>query len=148
MLTSTAEKPVEILLVEDSFSDALLVEETFKEAKLKSRLRLLRDGEDVLAYLRKEGPYSKVIRPSLVLLDLNLPKKSGLHILSEIKNDPDLKRIPVVILTSSEAPDDIFRSYDLHANTFVTKPLDLYEFLKVLQEIENYWLDVAKLTPT
>ena len=140
-------KPIEILLVEDSAADARLTAEAFKESKIGNRLQLVKDGVEALAYLRREGSYAAAVRPDLILLDLNLPKKSGREVLADIKGDPELRRIPVVILTSSKAEEDIIKTYDLHANCFITKPVDLVQFMAVVRSIEDFWFTIVKLPP-
>ena len=145
MSGDTATRPVEILLVEDNPGDARLVQEAFKEGKLLNRLHLVEDGVEALALLRQEGEYAQAPRPELILLDLMLPKKGGLEVLAEIKADHDLRRIPVVVLTSSEAEEDVARSYDLNANCFVSKPIDLYQFVRILNSLGDFWLTVAQL---
>ncbi len=137
--------PVEILLVEDSPGDVRLTREALKEGKILNNLNVMGDGVEALAFLRKQGPYANATRPDLVLLDLNLPKKDGREVLAEIKNDPDLKRIPVVILTTSSAEKDVLKSYDLHANCYVTKPVDFDQFITVVKSVEDFWLTVVKL---
>ena len=137
--------PIDILLVEDNPGDARLAVEALKESKLKNNMFVVNDGEEAMDFLRKNGKYEKVPRPDLILLDLNLPKKDGREVLEEIKTDPDLKRIPVVILTISKAEEDILTSYNLHANCFITKPIDLHQFMKVVKSIEDFWLTIVKL---
>lgn len=139
--------PIEILLVEDNPGDVRLTKEALKEGKVVNNLHTVGDGEEALAYLRRQGPFTQATRPDLILLDLNLPKKSGREVLAEIKKDPDLKRIPVVILTVSEAEQDIIKSYNLHANCYITKPVNLEQFMEVVQSIENFWLTVVMLPP-
>jgi CheY-like chemotaxis protein len=134
---------IEILLVEDNPGDVRLTQEAFKESKLTNRLHIVRDGEEALAFLRREGPYAHAARPDLILLDLNLPKKDGREVLAVIKADDALKRIPVVVLTTSAAEQDILRAYELHANCYITKPMDLDQFLKVVQAIEEFWLVIV-----
>ena len=137
--------PIEILLVEDNPGDSRLAKEALKESKLKNNLYVAEDGVEAMNFLYKTGKYSKMPRPDLVILDLNLPKKDGREVLAEIKNDDNLKRIPVVILTISKAEEDIFKTYNLHANCYVTKPLDLDQFMKVVRSIEDFWLTIVKL---
>lgn len=143
----TKAKIIDILLVEDTLSDVRLVQEAMKEAKVRNKLYVVSDGVEAMEFLRNEGKYSNVPRPDVILLDLNMPRKSGREVLKEIKEDNDLKRIPVVILTVSKAEEDILKSYNLHANCFITKPVDLDEFLKVVKTIEDFWLTVVKLPP-
>jgi CheY-like chemotaxis protein len=138
-------KPIEILLVEDSPSDADLAVETLGESKILNNLHLVEDGVEALTFLRREGAHANAPRPDVILLDLNLPKKSGLEVLTEIKSDPKLMRIPVVILTTSAAEEDILKSYSLHANCYITKPVDFEQFTKVVRLIEDFWLAVVKL---
>jgi CheY-like chemotaxis protein len=138
-------KPVDILLVEDSPGDARLAIEALKDSKIKNHLDVVSDGEEAMKYLRKEGEYSGFPRPDLILLDLNLPKKDGRVVLKEIKENEELKRIPVVILTISKAEEDILKTYNLHANCYITKPLDLDQFIKVVKSIENFWLSIVVL---
>jgi chemotaxis family two-component system response regulator Rcp1 len=138
-------KVVDILLVEDNEGDARLAIEAMRDSKIRNQLHHVSDGEEAMAFLRKEGKYAKVPRPDLVLLDLNLPKKDGRQVLAEIKNDDELKRIPVVILTVSSAEEDILKSYNLHANCFITKPIDLSQFMKVVRSVEDFWLTIVKL---
>lgn len=138
-------RPVEILLVEDSPGDVRLTVEAFKEGKLSNRLHVVKDGVEAMAFLHREGRYADAVSPDLILLDLNLPKKDGREVLAEIKADARLKRIPVVILTISTAEQDILKSYDLHANCYITKPVDLDQFLKAIKAIEDFWLTIVKL---
>jgi len=140
-------RPIEILLVEDNPGDVHLTKEALKEGKVVNNLQTVGDGEEAMAYLRRQGPYTQATRPDLILLDLNLPKKGGREVLAEIKEDPDLRRIPVVILTVSEAEQDIIKSYNLHANCYITKPVNLEQFMEVVQSIENFWLTVVMLPP-
>jgi len=139
--------PIDILLVEDSPSDVRLTQEALKEAKVLNTLHVVQDGVAALAFLLKEGQYASRPSPDLILLDLNLPKKDGREVLAEIKQDENLKRIPVVVLTTSRAEEDVVRSYNLHANAFVTKPVDLKQFLEVIHAIEAFWLAVVTLPP-
>jgi len=137
--------PVEILLVEDNPGDVRLTREALKEGKLCNHLHVVRDGVEALAFLRREGKYTYAPYPDLVLLDLNLPKKDGREVLAEIKADPELKRIPVVILTTSQAEQDILKTYDLHANCYITKPVDLEQFITVVKTIQDFWFSVVRL---
>jgi CheY-like chemotaxis protein len=139
------DKPVEILLVEDNEGDIGLIEEVFEEAKIRNNLHIAEDGEEAILFLRGEGKFSGSPRPDIILLDLNLPKKDGREVLREIKEDNNLKNIPVVVLTTSRAEKDILKSYDLHANAYVTKPLDFDQLIKVVKSIENFWLEVVNL---
>ncbi len=143
--TQTPLRPAEVLLVEDNPGDARLTLEALKEGKVLNRVSVVPDGVEAMAFLRREGPYADAPRPNLILLDLNLPKKDGREVLAEVKVDPDLKRIPVVILTTSRAEEDIARTYDLHANCYVTKPVDLDKFLEVVRSIEDFWLAIVQL---
>jgi len=143
--TLTRTQPAEVLLVEDNPGDARLTQEALKEGKVLNRVSVVSDGEEAIRFLRREGPFADVPRPDIILLDLNLPKKDGREVLAEIKADPDLKRIPVVILTTSQAEEDIARTYDLHANCYVTKPVDLEQFISVVKSIEDYWLAIVQL---
>jgi CheY-like chemotaxis protein len=140
-------KPVEILLVEDNPGDVRLTVEALKEAKVRNNLHVAENGVEAMAFLRQEGEYADAPRPDVILLDLNLPKKDGREVLAEIKEDPDLRRIPVVILTVSQAEEDILKTYDLHANCYITKPVDLDQFLTVVRSIEDFWLTVVRLPP-
>jgi two-component system, chemotaxis family, response regulator Rcp1 len=138
-------KPIEILLVEDSPSDADLAREALSHGKILTNLHLVEDGVEAIKFLRKKAPYIAVPRPDLILLDLNLPKKSGVEVLQEIKTDQNLKLIPVLILTTSSAQEDIIKSYSLHANCYITKPVDFLQFINVVRLIEEFWLAVVKL---
>jgi two-component system, chemotaxis family, response regulator Rcp1 len=140
-------RPIEILMVEDNPGDVRLTVEALKEGKVRNNFHAVEDGVEALAFLRREGRYAEATRPDLILLDLNLPKMNGREVLAEIKEDPDLKRIPVVILTVSQAEQDIVKSYNLHANCYITKPVDLDQFLEVVKSIENFWLTVVMLPP-
>ncbi|MEW5820627.1 MAG: response regulator [Cyanobacteriota bacterium] len=137
--------PIDILLVEDNPGDVRLTKESLKEGKVKNTLYVATDGIEAMQFLKKEGKFSNAPRPDLILLDLNLPKKDGKELLADIKNDNDLKSIPVVILTTSKADEDILQTYKLHANCFITKPVDLEQFIHVVQSIENFWLTIVKL---
>jgi len=136
---------IEILLVEDNEGDARLTQEALTETKVANKLHWVEDGEEAMEFLRRKGKHANVPRPHVILLDLNLPKKDGREVLAEIKKDPGLRRIPVVILTASEAETDILKTYDLHANCYITKPIDLDQFLKVVKAIESFWLTIVKL---
>lgn len=138
-------KMVDILLVEDNEGDARLAMEAMRDSKIRNKMHHVSDGEEAMAFLHKEGKYTNVSRPDLVLLDLNLPKKDGRQVLAEIKEDDELKRIPVVILTVSSAEEDILKMYNLHANCYITKPIDLSQFMKVVHSIEDFWLTIVKL---
>jgi two-component system, chemotaxis family, response regulator Rcp1 len=141
----TDAEPIEILLVEDSPGDVRLTREAFKDAKVHINLHVAPDGTEAMAFLKREGKYANVARPDLILLDLNLPKKDGREVLGDIKESPELKSIPVVILTTSASEADILRSYRLHANCYITKPVGLEGFLEVVKSIDNFWLSVVKL---
>lgn len=147
MNTEPMGRPVEILLVEDNPGDVRLTQENFKESKIRNNMCVVNDGVEALAFLRREGQYGDALRPDVILLDLNLPRKDGREVLREIKADPELRRIPVVILTISSADEDIIRSYDLHANCYITKPIDLEQFGKVVKSISDFWLTMVKLPP-
>lgn len=136
---------IEILLVEDNEGDARLAKEALRDSKIRNTIHHVSDGEAAIAFLRREGSFRNVPTPDLVLLDLNLPRKDGREVLAEVKADGDLKRIPVVILTVSSAEEDVLRSYNLHANCYITKPLDLAQFMKVVHSIEDFWLTIVKL---
>ncbi|EDX83061.1 hypothetical protein S7335_239 [Synechococcus sp. PCC 7335] len=138
---------IDVLLVEDSPSDAKLTAKTFKTAKVLNTLHIVEDGVEAMNFLHQTGEYEGSPRPDLILLDLNLPKKDGRQVLAEIKEDSRLKNIPVVILTTSEADEDILRSYELQANCYITKPVTLQQFVRVVESIENFWLTVVKLPP-
>jgi two-component system response regulator len=140
-------KPIDILLVEDNPGDSDLAREALENSKLHNDLYVVEDGVEAMAFLRRKGKYAQAPRPDLILLDLNLPKKDGREVLAEIKGDPDLKRIPVVILTISKDEEDILKSYNLHANCYITKPIDLGQFMKVVKSIEDFWLTIVKLPP-
>ncbi len=137
--------PVEILLVEDNLGDARLTREALKEGKVYNNLHWVKDGVEALDFLRKRGKHKDAPKPDIILLDLNLPKKDGREVLEDIKGDDKLKRIPVVILTTSQAEEDVLKTYTLHANCYVTKPVDLEQFIKVVKSIDNFWLTVATL---
>jgi len=134
-------------MVEDNPSDVRLTVEAFKDAKVRNTMHVTVDGEDAMAFLLREGKYSGAPKPDLILLDLNLPKKNGREVLAEIKADPDLKRIPVVVLTTSDDEKDIMTAYDLHVNAYVKKPVDLDQFIKIVEAVEDFWLTVVKLPP-
>lgn len=138
-------RPIEILMVEDNPGDVRLTQEALKSNKIKNNLHVCQDGQEALAFLNRRNGYEEAPRPDLILLDLNLPKVDGRQVLEETKEDPALRRIPVVVLTSSEADEDILRSYDLHANSYITKPVDFEQFIKVVKTIEDFWLTVVKL---
>jgi CheY-like chemotaxis protein len=137
--------PICILMVEDNEGDVLLTTEALKEAKVVTDLHVVRDGVEAIDFLYRKGPYSAAPRPDLILLDLNLPRRDGRQVLAEIKTDPTLRHIPVVVLTSSSAEQDIVKAYDLHANCYIVKPVDLSNLIEVVKSIENFWLTVVKL---
>jgi chemotaxis family two-component system response regulator Rcp1 len=138
-------KPVEILLVEDSPSDAALTIEALEAGKVANKLTLVEDGVEAMDFLRRKGKYAKSARPDLIMLDLNLPRKDGREVLAEIKNDPDLKIIPIIVLTTSRSDKDILQSYQLNANCYITKPVDFTQFIDVVKSIEKFWLTVVTL---
>jgi CheY-like chemotaxis protein len=138
--------PIEILLVEDNPGDARLTREALRDAKVRNNLHVAPDGVEALAFLRRQGKHAAVPKPDLILLDLNLPKKDGREVLEAVKQDDQLRHIPVVILTTSQAERDIVESYRLRANAYVTKPVDLEQFLRVVQSIEHFWLEIVKLS--
>jgi two-component system, chemotaxis family, response regulator Rcp1 len=144
-MQSISGRAIELLLVEDSEPDVRLTKEALREAKVKNRLWVVEDGVEALEFLQQKGQYADVPRPDLILLDLNLPRKDGRQVLKEIKNDESLKRIPVVILTTSKNEEDVLRAYDLHANCYITKPVDFNRFMDVVKSIENFWLTVVRL---
>lgn len=138
-------RPIEILLVEDNPGDVRLTIEALNDAKLRNRLSVVRDGVEAMAFLHRDGQHPDAPRPDLILLDLNLPRKDGREVLAEVKSDPELQRIPVVVLTTSDAQPDIQRAYELHANCYITKPVDLEQFIRVVQSIEDFWLTIVRL---
>lgn len=138
---------IEILLVEDNPGDVRLTQEALNDTKLKNNLHVVMDGAEAIAFLRNEGRYAEAPRPDIILLDLNLPKKDGREVLEDIKSDDRLKRIPVVILTTSEDEKDVLVSYNLHANCYITKPVDLNRFIDIVKSIENFWFSIVKLPP-
>ncbi len=140
-------RSIEVLLVEDNPGDVRLTKEALREGKVRNNLHVAPDGVEALAFLRREGQYASAVRPDLVLLDLNLPRKDGREVLEEMKSDPALMNIPVVVLTSSQAEQDILKAYNLHANCYVTKPVDLDQFITVVKSIENFWFTIVKLPP-
>ena len=131
--------------MEDNEGDVGLVEEVFEDAKIRNTLHVAEDGEEAMLFLNKEKPFANAPTPDIILLDLNLPQKDGREVLEEIKTDDKLKRIPVVVLTTSKAEEDIVKSYDLHANSYITKPVDFDQFIKVIKSIEDFWLEVVRL---
>lgn len=138
-------RPIEILLIEDNPGDQRLAQETLKDSRILNRLHIVEDGEQAMAFLRREGGYADAPRPDLIVLDLNLPRRDGREVLREVKEDPDLRRIPVVVLTISEAEEDVLRSYDLHANCYITKPIDLEQFSRVVKSVEGFWFTIVTL---
>lgn len=145
MINGHKKMGVNILLVEDNAADIRLTKEVLQETEFVKNLNVVRDGVEVINFLKKKGKYSEVILPDLILLDLNLPKKGGLEVLKQIKEDEDLKSIPVVILTISDVEDDIIKAYKLHVNSYVIKPLEMREFHKIIESIMNYWFTIVKL---
>ncbi|QLE58051.1 response regulator [Nostoc sp. TCL26-01] len=147
MSVETAEKHKTIFLVEDNKADIRLIQEAFKNSLIPHQVVTVRDGMDAMAYLRQEGEYTHALRPDLILLDLNLPRKDGREVLAEIKADPTLKRIPVVVLTTSRNEDDIFHSYNLHVNCYITKSRNLTQLFQIVKGIEEFWLSTVTLPP-
>ncbi|UGS36882.1 response regulator [Capillimicrobium parvum] len=140
-------KPIHVLLVDDDPGDTLMIKEAFEENKVRNELSCVSDGVDALRFMRREGEFADAPRPDLILLDLNLPRKDGREVLAEVKADETLSRIPVVVLTTSEAEEDILRSYELHANAYVTKPVDFDRFISVVRQIDEFFVEVVKLPP-
>jgi CheY-like chemotaxis protein len=138
-------RPIEVLLVEDDEGDVLMTREALEEGKVRTHLTVVGDGVEAMDYLRRAGRYAEAVRPDIVLLDLNLPKRNGRQVLADVKADPDLRRIPVVVLTTSEAEDDVLGSYDLHANAYVTKPVDFDRFVEVIRQIDEFFMTVVRL---
>ena len=147
MNTKTLQRPIEILLIEDSPADILITREAFSEARLLNDIHVVEDGVQALEFLRRQGAFASAPRPDLILLDLNLPRKNGREVLAEIKADDSLKAIPVIVLTTSSAHEDILQAYDLHANCYVVKPVGFENFLKAVQSIRNFWFSVVALPP-
>jgi two-component system, chemotaxis family, response regulator Rcp1 len=147
MMEASRTEPVEILLVEDNVRDARLAEETLKDSKINNNLYHVKDGVEAMQFLRRQGGYAGVPVPDLILLDLNLPRKNGREVLAEVKENPRLRLIPVVVMTSSEAERDLVRTYVLHANAYVVKPIDLDGFVEVVQGVKDFWLTIVKLPP-
>jgi CheY-like chemotaxis protein len=143
--TSNGGRPIEILLVEDNPGDVRLTVEGLNEGKVRNNLHLARDGVEALAFLRREGEFQNAVRPDLILLDLNLPRKDGREVLQDLKSDPLLRTIPVVVLTTSRSEQDVLRSYELQANCYITKPVDLEQFITVVKSIEDFWLTIVTL---
>ncbi len=140
-------EPAEILLVEDNPGDIRLTREALRDSKINNNLSVVEDGVEAMRFLRRHEEYSQARRPDIILLDLNLPRKDGREVLEDIKSDPDLRRIPVVILTTSDDERDIVQSYDLHANCYITKPVDLQRFVEIVKNIEGFWFSIVKLPP-
>jgi len=140
-------KPIEILLVEDNPGDVRLTKEALADGKVINNLSVVFDGQEAMDFLHKKGKYAKAIRPDLIFLDLNLPKKDGREVLQEVKSDPKLKKIPIVVLTTSQAELDIMTSYEQHANCYITKPVDFGQFIKVVKSVENFWFSIVTLPP-
>jgi two-component system response regulator len=147
MITKSLQKPIEILLVEDSPADILITREAFQEARLINSIHSVEDGVQAMEFLHRSGSYASAPRPDLILLDLNLPRMNGREVLAQIKADADLKHIPVIILTTSSAHEDILKAYDLHANCYVVKPVGFENFLRAVQSIRNFWFSVVSLPP-
>ncbi|MFW9257470.1 response regulator [Nostoc sp. CALU 546] len=145
--TITAIMPIEVLLVEDNPGDAQLTRIALEDSKISIHLNVVEDGVEAMAFLRKQDKYARVPHPDIILLDLNLPRKDGREVLAEIKGDENLKRIPVVVLTTSQAEEDILKAYNLCANCYITKPVDFDQFVKIVQSIENFWFAIVKLPP-
>jgi CheY-like chemotaxis protein len=145
MTPRPAGRPIEVLLVEDDPGDVLLIREAFEFNKVHNNLNVVSDGEQALGFLRREGEYAGAARPDLVLLDLNLPRKDGREVLAEVKQDPDLRTIPIVVLTTSEAEEDVLKSYQLHANAYVTKPVDFERFVSIVRQIDDFFVSVVRL---
>jgi CheY-like chemotaxis protein len=145
MSTRTGNRPIEILLVEDNLGDARLTEEALKEGKVRNNLHHAKDGVEAMQFLLREGEHKDKPRPDLVLLDLNLPRKDGREVLADMRKNPDLKTIPVVVLTTSEAEQDVVRTYELCANCYITKPVDLEKFITIVRSIEDFWLTIVRL---
>jgi two-component system, chemotaxis family, response regulator Rcp1 len=144
-MSTNPSRPIEVLLVEDNPGDVRLTREALREGKVRNNLHVVRDGLEALAFLRRADSFEDAVRPDLILLDLNLPRMDGREVLQEIKQDPALRNIPVVVLTTSEAEQDIVRAYDLHANCYITKPVGLEQFITVVQSIESFWFSIVKL---
>jgi CheY-like chemotaxis protein len=141
----TRSKPIEVLLVEDDPGDVLMTREALAESKVMNELHVVSDGEEALEFLHRRGPYADAPRPGLILLDLNLPRLDGREVLAQVKQEPELRRIPVVVLTTSQAEEDILRSYDLHANAYISKPVDFDRFLEVIRQIDQFYISVVSL---
>jgi two-component system, chemotaxis family, response regulator Rcp1 len=139
--------PIEILLIEDNPADIRLTQEAFREARLHNTIHVVQDGVSAMAFIRQTAPFQHAPRPDLILLDLNLPKKDGREVLREMKSDPHTRTIPVVVLTTSDDEEDVLRSYDLHANAYLVKPIDVLRFITMIRSLESFWLSVVKLPP-
>ena len=148
MKSTTFGRPIEILLVDDSATDVMLAEEALEHGKVSNNLNVVKDGVEAMAFLRNEGQYADSPRPDLMLLDLNMPRKDGRTVLAEIKSDPDLRTIPVVVLTTSKADEDIYKSYDLGVNSYIVKPVTFEALVDMLQTLEKYWFEIVELPPT
>jgi CheY-like chemotaxis protein len=144
-MSNGVHKPIEILLVEDNPGDVRLTQEALREGKIGNSLHVVEDGESAMAFVRREGEFADMPRPDLILLDLNLPRMDGREVLAQIKADPDLKRIPVVVLTTSRAEEDVLKAYELNANCYITKPVDFEQFIKVVSAVEEFWLTIVRL---
>ncbi len=145
MMAQDDDRPITVLLVEDDPGDVLMTREAFEEYKMRNTLNVVSDGVEALAHLRREGEFADAAMPDLILLDLNLPRRDGRQVLAEIKNDPELCRIPVVVLTTSQAEEDVLRSYQLHANAYVAKPVDFERFISVVKQIDDFFVSVVRL---
>jgi len=146
-MKESAANLIDILIVEDNAGDVRLITEVLEKDKIYNTLHIVRDGVEAMEFLRKNGEYAKMPRPDLIILDLNLPRKDGREVLADLKNDDELKKIPVVVMTISQAQEDIIKSYNLHANCYITKPIDLDQFIKVIKSIEEFWFSIVKLPP-
>lgn len=144
-MVSRSGRPIEILLVEDNAPDVRLTKEALKEGKVRNNLAVVSDGVEALDYLYRRGSYANATRPDIILLDLNLPRKDGREVLAEIKADPSLRRIPIVVLTTSSAEEDVIKTYDLHVNCYITKPVDMEQFVSVVKAIDSFWFEVVRL---
>jgi two-component system, chemotaxis family, response regulator Rcp1 len=139
--------PIEILLIEDNPADVRLTREAFLQARVQNNIHVVQDGDSAITFVQQKEPYQDAPRPDLILLDLNLPKKDGRDVLAEIKADPQTQLIPVVVLTTSDDEEDVLRSYNLHANAYLVKPIDIMRFIKMIQSLEQFWLSFVKLPP-
>lgn len=147
MSATDAAGAIQILMVEDSLDDIEITTEALKDAKVRCKLHAVRDGVQAMAYLRRRGEFEDATRPDVIFLDLNMPRMDGRQVLEQIKSDPELQKIPVVVLTTSEADEDILKAYELHANCYITKPVDMKQFIKVVRSIEDFWFTVVRLPP-